>query len=114
MTMAALTPVYTLIGVVLAIAALHAVRDRSNSKRWSSALFWSLLALAFVAGDALPPWVVGVVVVLLGAIAGFGGVGRGAAAERDPDERRAQASRIGNRLFLPVLTIPAVTTSTPK
>lgn len=105
----ALTPVYVLIGLFLLAAAWHAARDDSHPRRRSSALFWGLLAMLFLIGDGLPSAVVGAVIVALALIAGAGGVGRGVRRERCADERAAQAARLGNRLFLPVLLIPLVT-----
>jgi uncharacterized membrane protein len=42
-------------------------------------------------------------------IAGLGGLGRGAPTTTTPEQREASAARFGNRLFIPALTIPAVT-----
>jgi uncharacterized membrane protein len=107
--MSALSPIYVLVGGVLAVLALQAARDRGNPRRAAGATFWGLLALLFVAGDLLPPAAVGALVLLLAVLAGAGGVMRGSREERDPVERADSARRLGNRLFLPVLLIPAVT-----
>jgi uncharacterized membrane protein len=109
MSIGALTPIYVLVGGVLAMLALRAGRDPVNPRRAGAAAFWGLLSALFLFGDALPDALVGAVVLLLALIAGLGGVQRGARAEREPIERAAQAGRLGNRLFLPVLLIPAVT-----
>jgi uncharacterized membrane protein len=107
--MSALSPIYVLVGGVLAVLALQAARDRGNPRRAAGATFWGLLALLFVAGDLLPPAAVGALVLLLAVLAGAGGVMRGSREERDAVERADSARRLGNRLFLPVLLIPAVT-----
>ena len=52
---------------------------------------------------------VGVVVVIMALIAGFGGVKLGSYHQRTEQEREMSARRLGNRLFLPALTIPVVT-----
>jgi uncharacterized membrane protein len=52
---------------------------------------------------------VGVVVVVLALIAGFGGVRLGRYHQRSQEERTASAARLGNRLFFPALAIPVVT-----
>lgn len=109
MSVGALTPIYLLTGGVLSVLALRAGRDAANPRRAGAAAFWGLLAALFLFGDWLPNAVVGAVVLLLALIAGLGGVQRGARVERDPVERASQAARLGNRLFLPVLLIPAVT-----
>ena len=107
--MSALAPIYWLVGGVLGVLALHTARDRGNPRRAAGAAFWGVLALLFLAGDLLPAALVGALVLLLAVLAGAGGVVRGTRVERDPVERAASARRLGNRLFLPVLLIPAVT-----
>lgn len=52
---------------------------------------------------------VGVAVVALALIAGFGGVRLGSYHQRTEEERTASATRTGNRLFYPALAIPVVT-----
>lgn len=109
MTLTALSPVYVLVGVLLLAAAWRALRDPAHPRRASAAAFWGLLAVLFIAGDALPTLVVGAVVVVLAVLAGLGGVQRGPRRERPAAIRAAQAERLGNGLFLPVLLIPLVT-----
>ena len=106
--MTPLSPIYWLIGALLASAAWHAARDAAHPRRFASASFWGLLALLFLAGDALPRAAVGAALVAIALIAGFGGVARGAVAQ-DPARRVAQALRLGHRLFVPALAIPLVT-----
>jgi uncharacterized membrane protein len=62
----------------------------------------------FLAADCLPAAAVGVVVLALACLAGFGGLGRGRYAETGEAEKRAEAARLGNRLFWPALLIPGV------
>ncbi len=106
--MIVLTPIYVLIGLLLAGTAWHAARDPSHPRRAASAAFWGLLALAFLAGDFLPRTVVGAILVVIAVIAGLGGVARGR-AESEASRRVAQAERLGHRLFVPALAIPLVT-----
>lgn len=96
---------YALTGAVLLAVAGLTARDRSNPKRWSSALFWALWATIYLAGDLLPPVASGVIVLMLAALGGLGGVSLGRHATREPAQRQASAARHGNRLFLPILAI---------
>lgn len=107
--MSALSPIYWLVGAVLALLALRTLRDRGNPRRAAGAAFWGVLALLFLAGDLMSASMVGALVLLLAVLAGLGGVVRGTRVERDPVERADSARRLGNRLFLPVLLIPATT-----
>ena len=100
---------YVVLGLILAMTALMALRDRHNPRRYSSALFWGLYALIYLAGDYLPPVAAGAVMVVMALIAGFGGVTLGRYGERTPEERRSSAQRLGHKLLLPALLIPVVT-----
>ncbi|WP_285425691.1 DUF979 domain-containing protein [Pseudomonas sp. efr-133-TYG-103a] len=100
---------YWLAGVILAITAFMTATDRSNPKRWSTGLFWGLFAVAFLAGEQLPPVWVGVGVIVMALIAGCGGVGSGQHDNLPDKARRESAGRLKNRLFIPALAIPLVT-----
>lgn len=98
--------IYWLAGAYLLAVAALGLRDRHNPRRHSTALFWVLLGLMFLAAERLPPAVVGIVVVALACLAGFGGLARGRYDEPADDAKRAEATRLGNRLFWPALLIP--------
>jgi uncharacterized membrane protein len=100
---------YWLAGVILAITAFMTLTDRSNPKRWSTGAFWGLFAIAFLVGDRLPPVWVGVGVIVMALIAGFGGVGFGQHDTLPDKARRESAGRLKNKLFIPALAIPLVT-----
>ena len=100
---------YWLAGVILAITAFMTLTDRTNSKRWSTGAFWGLFAIAFLVGDRLPPVWVGVGVIVMALIAGFGGVGFGQHNTLPDKARRESAGRLKNKLFIPALAIPLVT-----
>ncbi|MFP3851717.1 DUF979 domain-containing protein [Pseudomonas graminis] len=100
---------YWLAGVILAITAFMTATDRSNPKRWTTGLFWGLFAIAFLVGEKLPPVWVGVGVIVMAVIAGFGGVGFGQHENLNDRARRKSAGRLKNKLFIPALAIPLVT-----
>ncbi|MES2257769.1 MAG: DUF979 domain-containing protein [Pseudomonadota bacterium] len=100
---------YLLLGAMLAIISLMSLTDRSNPKRYTTALFWALYALIYLVGDLLPPEFAGLAMVAMALLAGFGGVRMGAPKNLPEAERRASAQRLGHRLFIPALVIPAVT-----
>lgn len=100
--------VYLLLGLMFAATAALVVRDRSNPRRFTSALFWGLFAVSFLAGRWLGDIANGVIALLLALIAGLGGLGRGADASSDAVAREASSARFGWRLLVPALIIPAV------
>lgn len=101
--------IYWLTGAYLMAVAIFGLRDRGNRRRHTTALFWALLALAFLAGERLPAAVMGAVVIALAVLAGFGGLRRGDYEESSDMHKREEAQRLGNRLFWPALLIPGVT-----
>jgi uncharacterized membrane protein len=107
--MITLQVVYWLAGAYVAAIAWRSLRDRGNPRRHTTALFWGLLAMALLVGERLPAVLMGLVVVLLALLAGFGGLRRGSYDESTPEAKQREASRLGNRLFLPALAIPAIT-----
>ena len=107
--MQALTVVYWLLGAYFAVLAARAWGDAGNPRRVTTGLFWAVLAALLLAAEHMPTIVVGVLVVVVVLIAGFGGLRMGTYATTSDAARTAEASRLGHRLFLPALLIPAVT-----
>jgi uncharacterized membrane protein len=100
-----LEAVYVLTGVTLSIFALITFADRTNPRRVGSGLFWLTLGIIFMFGGVAPYWLTGLLVIFLVTLDGFGKVSRGR-AETDPVKQAEHASRLGNRIFIPVLAIP--------
>ncbi|AME23306.1 DUF979 domain-containing protein [Burkholderia sp. PAMC 26561] len=100
---------FYLLGVVLVIVAGMIYVDKSHPRRLAAGTFWLVYALIFLIGDWLPANVVGVLVVAMALIAGFGGVTAAKPKMLSDETRRKTAIRLGNKLFVPALTIPVVT-----
>lgn len=104
--------IYWLCGFFFFAVGVEIAFDRKHRKRWASAAFWSLLGASLCYGSfvpTLPAWLLGAAVIALALIAGFGLTGPGHARTTSEAERTASAARKGNALFIPALTIPAVT-----
>ena len=99
--------VYALAGLMFAAVAVLSALDASHPRRWGNAAFWGLVAASFLVGDRIGNLGNGVLVIALALVAGFGLLGRGAPATTTPAERTASALRLGERLFLPALIVPA-------
>ena len=106
--MIGLPALYTLAGLVFGSWAVATLLDRQHTKRLLGASFWGLLAVEFLAGDALGDTGNGLLLLLLVALALLGAPGKGQAATTTIAERLASVSRHGNRLFLPALIMPGV------
>jgi uncharacterized membrane protein len=100
--------VYAIAGAVFAAWSLLTLFDAAQPRRMTSAAFWGLLALSFLAGDHLGDLGNGVLVLGLVGLGGFGLVSRANPPTTSDAERSASAARHGNRLLLPALIVPAV------
>lgn len=101
--------IYYIAGIFLTLITALTLKDKKNPKRFTTALFWGLYALTFLFGKVIPPMYMGIIVILIAATAGFGGIGLGLYSESTESERMVSAKKLGNLLFLPALLIPIVT-----
>lgn len=101
--------VYVLMGLLVAGVAVVNFRDRTHPKRIGNALFWGLWATSFLVGSRLPDVANGVLVLAMVGVAAARALGGGVRETSTPAERAASAQRLGNRLFLPALLVPAFT-----
>src|SRR5471032_1788257 len=99
--------VYGLAGLMFAAMAVLSAGDRANPKRWGNAAFWGLVATSFLAGDRIGGLANGLIVIALALLAGLGALGQGRPATTTPRQRLQGAERLGNRLLIPALIIPA-------
>ena len=118
-TIFSLEAVYAMTGALLFVFAATTVRDKRHPCPRGSACFWLILGILFMFGSYLPHAISGLLVLAMVALDGAGRVRAGvveqsrvgddpscdppATAPAPPEER------LGNRIFIPVLTIPAVT-----
>ena len=98
---------YGLAGAMFAAFALLSAFDRANRKRFGNAAFWGLMALSLLAGDQIGDFGNGLLVLGLAGLAGFGFIGRSHPPTTSEPEREAWSTKLGNKLFLPALIIPA-------
>lgn len=108
MTLLSLDLFLALCGVILAAVGVAIAADRGHPRRWGSAAFWLLLAVATGAGPWLPALAVGYVVVILAGLAAAGQVAAPRFGTGDAALLDARAARLGNRLLWPVLLVPVV------
>ena len=105
--MITLTWLYTLAGAMFAAFAILSAADGSNPKRFGNAAFWGLMALSLLGGDLIGDFGNGLLVLGLAGLAGFGFIGRSHPTTTSVEERQSWSDRLGNKLFLPALIIPA-------
>ncbi|QSX75522.1 DUF979 domain-containing protein [Lysobacter arenosi] len=103
--------------IVLALFLFFAGGSNLREGRYAHAAFWSMLGVLFAtgklvltaskAGNPLPSQLAGAAVIVLALLATR--MRREHIAEAPEDQRRASALRLGHRLFVPALLIPAIT-----
>jgi uncharacterized membrane protein len=104
--------IYWLLGAFFFLVGVEIALDRAHRKRWTNAAFWCLLGASLCYGSfvpRLPAWLLGAAVIGMALIAGFGLTGSGDVRTTSDAQRAASAARKGNALFIPALTIPAIT-----
>ena len=104
-----LDAVYAATGVVLFVFAAMTFADQGNPRRIGTGCFWLTFGLIFALGSVLPHWLTGLLVLVMVGIDGAGRVTRGRYDETSPTEHAKEASRLKDKIFIPVLVIPIVT-----
>ena len=107
--MLTITHVYWLAGAYLAYITWQSLHDAGNPRRYGTAGFWGLLSVAFLFGDAIPPLLMGLMVLALAVLAASGAIRRGSYPQVSVADRERSALRFGHRLFIPAMLIPVIT-----
>ncbi|MBK1884449.1 DUF979 domain-containing protein [Luteolibacter pohnpeiensis] len=94
-------------GAFLAVVAVRLAMNQGHPKRWGSAAFWLLLAVTTGAGNKLPNELTGWMVLAMGVLAATGQVAS-PIFKTDVKAQAARAAKLGNRLLVPILLVPAV------
>lgn len=101
--------IYWLCGGFFFVVGVLIACDAAHPRRWPTAAFWCLFGASLCAGTLVPSWLLGAAVIVLALIGGVGLTGRGTVRTTSDAEREVSATRLRNSLFVPALTIPAVT-----
>lgn len=101
---------YCIIGVIFALAGIDALKNQNADKKMTTAIFFFILALTFIAGPYLPTWVTGICIVALACLTGAGLVKPVAQNVPTAKETRENADEFGFKAFIPpiVLAMSAV------
>lgn len=99
---------YIICGLMFLAFAVFTALDRTHPTRIRNTLFWGLIAVSLLFGDALGGLGNGLLVVALVVVGAVGKMGVGKPSTTTLEERREGAVRRGNALFIPALIIPLV------
>ncbi|MGX7109138.1 DUF979 domain-containing protein [Facklamia miroungae] len=99
---------FILIGLQLLHTAICSYRDQTNPNRFGTALFWGLSGITFLGGQFIPPMIIGIIICIMGLLSLFKQVKIGTLPVVDQEKAEARSEKIGNKIFIPVLTLGVV------
>jgi len=100
--------IYIIAGCIALLTAYYAFTDEKHPSPKGTAMFWGLLGMVFIVGKYLPPEAVGIILLIMGTMTAMKKVTFGSQTNAPEEEREASASKIGNKIFIPALTIGVV------
>jgi uncharacterized membrane protein len=101
--------VYIFLGIIAVLGSLYTFADRKNPRRLTSGLFYFLYGISLLLGSVIPPFYMGLLVLVMVIIAGAGGLKLGSYGEASQEEKQQNRHRLKNLLFIPALLIPIIT-----
>ena len=96
---------FIIIGIVFILVGLKALADKQFTNSKTSALFWFIVAFTFIAGPYVPKFITGLCVVLMALLTAVGKVGQSASDVPTTTETRANADKLGNKIFIAPLVL---------
>ncbi len=96
---------YVLVGLLMYLVAFNVFKDSSLKTRIGTTLFWAILGTIFTFGSLLPGAVVGFLLLVIGVLTATKQVARGKVNIPTPDFSAAQAKKLGNKVFIPSISI---------
>jgi len=96
---------YVLIGLIMLFAGIESFRDRENSARIGTGLFWVILAVIFAGAKFLPYLVIGILILILGLLSLFKQIKPGNIKGIDEKVAEKSAQRLGGWIFMPSVVL---------
>lgn len=99
---------YILSGLVSVVTGIYAFLDTKHSKRLGTGLFWLIFGFLFIFGPYINPIYVGALLLFLGTLTVTKNVSFGSQINSSDEYREEQSKKIGNKIFIPALSIGLV------
>lgn len=96
---------FFVMGLVTAYVAFKNLLDKTNPKRYGTAVFWVMLAVVLALGRFISPRVNGVLILIMALAAILRQVGPGKTEGVDPAYSQAMSNKFGYTIFIPTLSI---------
>ena len=99
---------YCIIGLVFIANGVKAFKDTSTAKHTTTGIFWCIMGFSFIAGPYVPSALIGFLLVACAVITAIGGVVETKNVVPTREETRANADKIGYKVFIPALILALV------
>ncbi|MEG1829186.1 MAG: DUF979 domain-containing protein [Cellulosilyticaceae bacterium] len=96
---------YVLVGGMMYLSAFKVIKDETHQTRMGTTLFWAILGTIFVFGSYIPGAIVGALLLVIGALTASKQVKIGKTDNPESSFSTAQAEKLGNKIFIPSITI---------
>ncbi|MDK0749538.1 DUF979 domain-containing protein [Clostridium perfringens] len=96
---------YIIVGLLMLNTAIDTLKDQEHKTRIGTAIFWIILSIIFIAGGAIPPVVVGALLLVIGVLTASKQVNIGNLKMPNVDFAEMQAKKLKNKIFLPSIVI---------
>lgn len=96
---------YVLMGIIMIFASIESFRDKDNSARVGTGLFWLILGLIFAIGRYLPNLVIGLLIIFIGILSLMKQIKVGKLKEVNKELAEKSAKKLGGWLFFPSIIL---------
>ncbi|MDI9217329.1 DUF979 domain-containing protein [Clostridium tertium] len=99
---------YIIVGLFFLLTMMFTLKDKNHKTKYGTALFWGILGVIFILGEALPSIITGLLIVVIGILAAFNQINIGTIKQLDTTFSNLKANQIGIKIFIPSLIIALV------
>ncbi len=99
---------YIACGIVLIVSGLYSFKLVEGNKKYTTALFWIIFGSIFIVGPYVNPVIVGVLILVMSGLSLTKSIKMGKFFDGEPEVKQKQSEKIGNKIFIPALTIGVV------
>lgn len=105
---------YVCVGLLMYLVAFNIIKDSNSPARIGTTLFWGILGTIFVFGSLLPGTVVGCLLIVIGILTATKQVKIGKVNVPTHEFSNKKANLLGNKVFIPSITIAILVISIAK
>ena len=99
---------YIMVGLFFILTMMFTLKDKNHKTKYGTALFWGILGVIFILGEAIPYVISGFLIVVIGVLAALNQINLGTIKQLDETFASLKADKIGLKIFLPSLIIALV------